>query len=470
MEKMDIYWCAAAILVRVSTISITGSLFYRFISPFLCRRSLHHKSTDDKKSVRLIKLSYIFMMLLLSAIPFEMDGMTAHAVGILFFFGVIYVYDRRNPEQKIFLLFLMYLIDWISYGIASIPREFLYRYVMFSDSVTTLTIWVNFGLYVLTESCYVLCRYFAMWLLLSVIDRIYLYKYENMSRKELGLMLAIPFSGIIGYVSFTFFSSIYLTDTKWYIQDVHASYQWVVVLYQVMNYAAIVAAVILYQDMKRNHRKEKENAVLAGQMESLKKHIEEVETLYQDIRGMRHDMGNHIMILENLCQKGEQREAISYLEELKEQFHGAGSEIKSGNPVTDILLMEERKEAENRGISFRCDFHYPEGASVNAFDVSVILHNALNNAVEGAEGCKAPFIRLSSYRKKNAYMIEIVNSLKEQVILEKESGLPLTTKDNKAEHGYGLINIRKVAQKYFGNIAIEQKDGMFVLHIMLMLE
>lgn len=166
MEKLDIYWGAAALLVRVSTISITGSLFYRFISPFLCHKSLHHKAPDDKKPVRLIKLSYIFMMLLLSAIPFEMSGMMAHAVGILFFFGVIYVYDRRNPEQKIFLLFLMYLIDWISYEIASIPREFLFQYVMFSDSVTTLTERVNLGLYVLTESCYVLCRYFAMRLLL----------------------------------------------------------------------------------------------------------------------------------------------------------------------------------------------------------------------------------------------------------------------------------------------------------------
>lgn len=470
MENMDIYWDAAAILVRVSTIGINGSLFYRFISPFLGNKNLYHKDTENKKSVRLIKLSYILMMLLLSVIPFEMSGMTAHAIGILFFFGVIYGYDRRNLEQKIFLLFLMYLIDWISYEIASIPREFLFRYVLFSDSVTMLNVWVNFALYVLTEICYVLCRYFAMRFLLGVIDRIYLYKYENMSWKELGLMLAIPFSGIIGYVSLTFFSGIYLADTKWYIQDIHASYQWVVVLYQVMTYAAIVAAVILYHDMKRNHRKEKENAMLAGQMESLKKHIGEVEALYQDIRGMRHDMGNHIMILENLCQKGEGRDAIGYLETLKEQFYRAGTEIQSGNPVTDILLTERRKEAENRGISFQCDFHYPEGDLVNAFDVSIILHNALYNAMEGAEECEAPFIRLFSYREKNAYMIEIANSLKEQVILEKESGLPLTTKENKGEHGFGLVNIRKVAQKYFGDIAIEQTEGIFVLHVMLMLE
>ena len=45
------------------------------------------------------------------------------------------------------------------------------------------------------------------------------------------------------------------------------------------------------------------------------------------------------MILENLCKEGEQREAIGYLKEMKEQFYEAETEIKSGNPVTDILFL-----------------------------------------------------------------------------------------------------------------------------------
>ncbi len=461
---MEIYWDLAAWFSRIATITISGILFCRFIKPFLRHNTLRHKW-----NVWMTGVVYIFTMLFLAVIPFEMYGMTAYAIGILAFFLAVYWYDRRNLEQKLFLMFLLYLVNWISYGIALLPREILFRYVIFSNEVITLTTRVYFVIYLLTEAIFILCDYCVTRLLLGVLDRIYLYKHENMTRKELGLMLAIPLSGIIGYVSFTFFSNIYESDTKWYIQDVHSSYQWVIGLYQAIAYGAVVAAVVLYQDMKKNHRREKENAVLAGQLESLEKHISEVEALYQNIKGMRHDLGNHIMILENLCKEGEQREAIGYLKEMKEQFYEAETEIKSGNPVTDILLTERKREAENREISFQCDFHYPEGASVNAFDVSIILYNALNNAIEGAEGCEKPFIRLFSYREKNVLMIEIANSLKERVIIEEENGLPLTTKDNKEDHGYGLINIRRVAQKYFGDIAIEQRDGMFVLHIMLML-
>lgn len=465
MENMEIYWTIAARLFGILKIVVSGLLYGRFITPFLCR-----EASQTGKIVRTTQIIYIGTMSVLYCFPYSMHGILAYLLGGLLFFFSIYFQDRRNVEQKIFLVFFLYLSEWMTYGIALTLRELLFKYIMFSEFAMELNPWVYFGLYLLVDGCYLLCRYFVMRFLLDTVDRIYLYKNENMSKKELCLMLAIPLSAVVGYFSFVFFSDMYLADTNGYIQDSHSSYVWMVALYQTISYAALVAVLIFYQDMKKNHRKEKENAVLAGQLENLKKHIGEVEALYRDIRGMRHDMGNHIMILENLCQKDRQEEAIGYLEKLKEQFHETEMEIKSGNPVTDILLTESKKEAGRRGISFQSDFYYPEGVAVNAFDVSIILNNALNNAIEGAAACDQPFIHLSSYREKNAYMIEIVNSLDEQVAIEAESGLPETTKENNGEHGYGLNNIRKVAQKYFGDIAIEQRDGMFLLHVMLMLE
>lgn len=460
---MDIYWELAGRMYGILVIIMNGLLYGRFITPFL----------RNGNAVRPAKTVYICVMSALYLIPYTLHGFLAYALGVLAFFAVIFLYDRRNMEQKIFLFFFLYLAEWISHGVSFIPRELLYQGTIRLGPAMKFSESVYFLVFLLTESCFVLCRYAVMRMLLNWMGRIYIYKNENMSRKELGLMLAIPISVIIGYFAFVFFSDIYLEDTDWYIQDTHASFGWVVALYQIISYAALVAMVVFYQDMKKNNRKERENAVLAGQLKSLQKHIGEVEALYRDIRGMRHDMGNHIMMLESLCQKDRQKEAIDYLEKLKEQFHEAETEIKSGNPVTDILLTESKKEAERRGICFACDFYYPEGVSVNAFDVSIILNNALNNAIEGAAACALPeaepFIRISSYREKNAYMIEVMNSLKERVLLEEENGLPVTTKEDNGEHGYGLNNIRRVAQKYFGDIAIEQKDGTFLLQVMLII-
>lgn len=67
-------------------------------------------------------------------------------------------------------------------------------------------------------------------------------------------------------------------------------------------------------------------------------------------------------------------------------FEEAMGEIKSGNPVTDVILQEIKREAKRKGIHFQTDFYYPESSNINAFDVSIILHNGLQNGLEHAQG------------------------------------------------------------------------------------
>ena len=195
----------------------------------------------------------------------------------------------------------------------------------------------------------------------------------------------------------------------------------------------------------------------------------EVEQLYHEAGRLRHDMGNHIMTLENLLLRKETEESAKYLTQLKEQLKEITPEIKSGNPVTDVILHERLKEAKRQQIRFDCDFHYPKETSVNAFDISVILNNALSNAMEGAKGKKDAFVSISSYRNKNAYIIEVRNCFEGTLILDEKSGLPLTTKPDRESHGFGLISIQKIAGKYSGDISIEQEGDVFSLSVMLLL-
>ena len=207
-----------------------------------------------------------------------------------------------------------------------------------------------------------------------------------------------------------------------------------------------------------------------GQIEEMKSHISKVESLYQDIRGLKHDMGNHLTVLENLYQKKEFIEAEKYTEKLKDRFYRKTTEMNTGNPVTDIILTEKKREAKEKGIVFQCDFHYPENTNINAFDLSVILNNAITNAIENNRKNGQAYISILSYREKNAYMIEVENSFEGEIKVNEDSELPETHKKNKKEHGFGLIHIKKVAQKYYGEIMIEQDGERFKLSILLMVE
>ena len=104
--------------------------------------------------------------------------------------------------------------------------------------------------------------------------------------------------------------------------------------------------------------------------------------------------------------------------------------------------------------------------------MSVILNNALSNAIEAVEQEKVTVVSLSSGLMKNIFMIEVSNSYSKELHNDGADGLPRTTKSGEG-HGFGLANIRYVARKYYGDMEIgkETYQGRecCVLRVMLQL-
>ena len=280
-------------------------------------------------------------------------------------------------------------------------------------------------------------------------------------------MLSAPLvMGTGGFETIHYYRSFYISETG---HNVHA-YDIRAVVYYTVSIAVLVVVIGLYQSIRANQEEKLQNELLASQIDSIRHHIGQVEMLYQNIRGIRHDMANHILTLERLYAGNRTDEAREYSLNLKAALSGAAGEIRSGNPVTDVILQEWKSEAEKKEIQFQSDFYFPAGSDINAFDISVILNNALQNAVENVEKCETPYISIRSWHRNNAYMTEIRNSFIGSLQWDYESSLPVTLKKEKDRHGYGLASIRRVAEKYSGDIAVDAKDGEFCLSIMLMME
>lgn len=457
MENVEVYWSLVSKIAGIISLIIEGFLFGYFIRPFL------KKSTINK----CVGIGYSVIMLVLYFIPFVV--VYPRIIGVMIAFGIMCLIDRRNVLQKIFLVITMYLIQWIAQGVALVPRSFMFIFCVNTQYMTE-RVWLQFIVYIFVELITCILRGLFLYWMVLWIHKTYVNKRENVSRKELLLLLSILFTILTGYFAFTVFSDIYVNDTGVYIWNVHEEYSLLESIYQIISTLTLFITIVVYQRIKEKQKEDKENVVLEEQIEHIKNHIGEVERLYSDIRGLKHDMGNHITVLENLFMKNEKEELEKYLSELKIKWDASATNIKTGNPVTDVILLQKQKEAETGGITFDCDFHYPSETKVEAFDVSVILNNALENALKGTEGCSNPYVAVISYRKKNAFMIEISNNIGETIELNEETGLPESTKSNSQNHGFGLANIRKVAQKYYGDIDIEQKDHIFKLSILLMVD
>lgn len=395
--------------------------------------------------------------------------------GLSIFLGLLVIcfLDRRRYLQKLFLAVTFFSVRWFAFRIESCIGVALGRlstyYPGYWESET-----VVYLLFVITSVIEVVLGAVLLFGAVIWIKRAYRYKQEEMKIREFVLMTMPSAAGLMAYVVYRYMDDLYeATGNSTY--DAPISYQLCNIFFYLTMYISVVSVIVLFQNINEKRLEEKQNELLAGQIEDMKHHISQVEELYREIRSMKHDMGNHVQVLENLSVQETETEAgkqiseqmQAYVSALKAQYSRVAEEICTGNPVTDVILMEKKKEAEEKGIAFTCDFQYPKDREVDAFDLSIILNNALENAIEAVEKKLPGYINIRSYMRKNAYMIEVINSYQDKITIDIETKLPYTTKEYKENHGYGLRNIRQVARKYHGEIDIETVGAEFCLSVML---
>lgn len=396
----------------------------------------------------------------------HMDFFTIYVIDCLAMFFLICLTDRRNYRQKAFLVVVFSSLSWLSDAMAEILYDNLYAFAEntdFMQSHPEESVWIALyaGVSVFQLTLEFTFTAIGIWQILKV----YRNKNADMGRKEL-LMLAIPsIMGVMAYEIIRSHRNVYILDSGRYKDD----YDVLIVLFYAVSVIAIIVVVVLYQDIKAKQEENRQAELLAVQIDSIRRHIEQVESFYRDIRGIRHDMTNHILTLERLYEGNRAEEAREYSKELKTELAQVTGGIESGNPITDVIIQEFKKEAEKKAISFHSEFLYPAASNINVFDISVILNNALQNAIDHTVEGETKHISIVSFRRNNAYIIEIRNSFTGCLQWDAESGFPITSKEKAQGHGYGLPNIRRVAGNYSGDIDITLKDGEFCLCIMLMI-
>ena len=90
--------------------------------------------------------------------------------------------------------------------------------------------------------------------------------------------------------------------------------------------------------------------------------------------------------------------------------------------------------------------------------IGVILNNALSNAIRAASGSKDPYVELKAWKNNNAYLIQVRNRFAGKLMLDPQTELPETSKDDKESHGYWLMNMKRITEKYYGTIQLEHRE------------
>ena len=145
------------------------------------------------------------------------------------------------------------------------------------------------------------------------------------------------------------------------------------------------------------------------QQELVQTHYQEVENMYRQMRGWRHDWRNHLQALKIYAAKGDLPGIQRYLDELDTSLSALDMVIKTGNPMTDAILNSKISLAKNRGISVMADAHIPVKLRIPEIDLCCILGNLFDNAIEASAAGGAADPRLHGHEGQPA--VHLVHQL-----------------------------------------------------------
>lgn len=206
--------------------------------------------------------------------------------------------------------------------------------------------------------------------------------------------------------------------------------------------------------------------IAAYQTELIQTHYAEVENMYRQIRGWRHDYRNHIQMMKSYAASDDMEAIKKYLDELDEDLSTVDTVIKTGNKMTDAILNSKISLAKSRNIPVIADAHVPVALTTSELDLCIIIGNLFDNAIEASMGLPEEERLIRVYMDmKNTQLYMCFTNFTAGKKMKKENGLFKTTKGS--GHGFGLVRIDTIVERNGGYLNRNSEDGAFTTEILL---
>ena len=199
--------------------------------------------------------------------------------------------------------------------------------------------------------------------------------------------------------------------------------------------------------------------------EMVTQRFHELESVMEQNRQLSHDLKNHFIILKGYGKERNCEGICNYIDGVEKEYFSVKVCSWIGNSVADMLIEQKRVQAEKERIAFDIEIVPIEEWLFTDNDTCSLLGNLLDNAIEACKRIEQndKWISLQIEIQKNFLFIKISNSIDEMPVMKK--GIPVSTKQNKKRHGYGLKSVERIVNKYNGVITFRIEQNIFEVNI-----
>lgn len=226
---------------------------------------------------------------------------------------------------------------------------------------------------------------------------------------------------------------------------------------------------IFLRKMNRTSQIEKERDIMEIQLQRQQDEMQHLQQQYEEISILRHDFRNGIDCLCGMIEQGDCFGALAYAKRFKERkVNTILSQVQCSSTMLNAVVNAKFNDAQSKGIdtSLRLVVQIPHDLE---FDLSIMLSNLLDNAIEACEKNPSNAQILLTISEEAGYYRLVVRNTIAASVLKKNQELK-TEKANKKLHGWGLRSVTDLVSKRNGLIDFYEKEGMFYVDILLPIE
>jgi sensor histidine kinase YesM len=239
-----------------------------------------------------------------------------------------------------------------------------------------------------------------------------------------------------------------------------------------LSVALLVTAVLLiiYSNtyMSEKARSEKYARTIEEHYQQQLYYMENLEQLIYRLKAERHDFNHHLGVIYGLLEGQEIDKVRNYTRKLVNTAEEYQNLVNIPYAIVRAMLNYKLSSVKEANIPLKLNINIPGDLKLNEFDLTIILGNLLDNAMEACAAIeeKNRYIGLSILYKPDYLVVRIENPVSEESVLPE--GKNRTTKKDADNHGFGLKNIEYLVNKHHGLSKIERENGVFKVNIALL--
>lgn len=215
------------------------------------------------------------------------------------------------------------------------------------------------------------------------------------------------------------------------------------------------------------HKKQKQLLAVDVQNYAYRKQLDILKQSEDQVKAFRHDLNNHVLILKHLLDCNSDRDAKAYLNKMqtsiepKEMFSSTGNELIDGLLNAKLGVAASELHAE-----IQYEVRIPSPFLFDEMDTGILIGNLMDNAIQALKKCtQGRNLYFFMEEKRGVLFIRIKNNHREPV--REYGGTFITTKTDRNNHGIGLKNVKRIVEKYHGEMQIKYDQQWFSVKIML---